>query len=201
MYFIVSSESTDQWLGTKVLDKNYIMFWKKDDLNEELTVRLEVKTRGWVGFGFSRRGIMPQSDVIIGWIRADGKTEFKDRWTDRKERPVIDMSQDWHLIDSMQNSSHTVLQFKRPYKTCDSLEDIEVLETEDQNIVWGYSHTVPIDDNNIPKHDVKGVTHIRLLDPVVNIEPTEDDVEIYDLKLENVIKMFNKLFNKYFCEY
>src|SRR5882724_10227180 len=187
MYYIVSSESTDQWLGTKVLDKNYEMFWKKDDLNEELTVRLEVKTRGWVGFGFSKHGLMTQSDVIIGWIRADGKTEFKDRWTDRKERPVIDMSQDWHLISSMQNSSHTVLQFKRPYKTCDSLEDIEVLETERQNIIWSYSHTVPIDEQNIVKHNVKGVEYIRLLNPEVFEEPEEKDLETYDLLLENVI--------------
>ena len=61
---------------------------------------------------------------------------------------------------------------------------IRPYDMEPQNIVWGYSHTVPIDEHNIPKHDVKGVEHLRLLDPEVIEEPKEDDIEIYDIKLE-----------------
>jgi len=64
---------------------------------------------------------------------------------------------------------------------------------EPQNIVWGYSHTVTIDDQNIPKHDVKGLIHIRLLDPVVNIEPTEKDIEVFDFVFKNVILIKNNL--------
>ena len=42
-------------------------------------------------------------------------------------KPLIDDKQDWKLIASRQNSTHTALKFTRKFKTCDEQDrDIEV---------------------------------------------------------------------------
>ena len=37
---------------------------------------VNVSTTGWVGFGVSPNGQMPGSDVVIGWVAANGKIYF-----------------------------------------------------------------------------------------------------------------------------
>ena len=56
------------WLGSVHFHENYLFKWKRDDTNKVLTVRVEVKTKGWVGFGFSSHGLMTKSDLVIGWV-------------------------------------------------------------------------------------------------------------------------------------
>ena len=57
-----------QWSGSRHFDQNYLFKWKTDEINKLLTIRVEVKTRGWVGFGFSAHGKMAESDLVIGWV-------------------------------------------------------------------------------------------------------------------------------------
>jgi len=187
VFLLTTTQPLDQWLGNKYFDEKYLFEWKKDDINEELTVRITVRTKGWVGFGFSSYGKFESSDMVIGWITPEGKTQFHDRWADRPEETVIDKSQDWYLINSMENSTHTMFEMKRVYKPCDTLEDIEVSEKEKQNIIWAYSETDPTDQLVIQKADVKGVKHIRLLDPIPDpVEPTESDLELYDFTFNDI---------------
>ena len=41
--------------------------------------------------------------------------------------PAMDDHQDWHLLASRRNETHTALKFKRKFKTCDKDDrDIEV---------------------------------------------------------------------------
>ena len=46
--------------------------WKK----QSIAFAVNVSTTGWVGFGLSPNGQMPQSDVVIGWVKDDGATTF-----------------------------------------------------------------------------------------------------------------------------
>ena len=57
-----------------VKDDIYHLFWNSD--NTSITFEVHAKVKGWVGFGLSPNGGMPNSDIVIGWVK-DGVSYFK----------------------------------------------------------------------------------------------------------------------------
>ena len=58
------------------LDDGYKLHWNFDLEKQTIAFAVNVSTTGWVGFGLSPNGQMPQSDVVIGWVKDDGTTTF-----------------------------------------------------------------------------------------------------------------------------
>ena len=58
------------------LDDGYKLYWNFDLEKQTIAFAVNVSTTGWVGFGLSPNGQMPQSDVVIGWVKDDGTTTF-----------------------------------------------------------------------------------------------------------------------------
>ena len=59
----------------KLKDNGFFhVFWKYD--TETITFEIHAKTLGWVGFGLSPNGGMPNSDIVIGWVK-DGQGYLK----------------------------------------------------------------------------------------------------------------------------
>ena len=54
------------------LHPDYTLYWTFDNDAGNITFAVRVRTTGWVGFGLSPNGQMPQSDVVIGWIDGAG---------------------------------------------------------------------------------------------------------------------------------
>ena len=61
------------------LSPNYTLHWNFDRANENISFAVRVKTTGWVGFGISPNGQMPQSDVVIGWVDGSGTAHLNVR--------------------------------------------------------------------------------------------------------------------------
>ena len=57
----------------------YELYWNFDNDAETISFAVRVQTTGWVGFGLSPSGQMPDSDVVIGWVTDDGETVFHVR--------------------------------------------------------------------------------------------------------------------------
>ena len=57
-------------------EAEYILYWKFDLEQENITFAVRVQTTGWIGFGLSPNGRMPQSDVVIGWVNDSGRNFF-----------------------------------------------------------------------------------------------------------------------------
>lgn len=74
--FIVSVFG-ENWDHQLVLDplRNYHLSWRINDAEQHITFQVDVKTKGWIGFGLSPNGGMAGSDIVIGWVK-DGKTFF-----------------------------------------------------------------------------------------------------------------------------
>ena len=53
----------------------YELYWTFDNAAKTISFAVRVQTTGWVGFGLSPNGQMPNSDVVIGWV-ANGETFF-----------------------------------------------------------------------------------------------------------------------------
>ena len=58
----------------------YELYWNFDNDAETISFAVRVQTTGWVGFGLSPNGQMPNSDVVIGWVTDDGETMFHVRF-------------------------------------------------------------------------------------------------------------------------
>ena len=64
--------------------------------------QVEVETTGWLGLGFSHNGRMKGSDMVMVWMKGDGRIHLDDRHSTGHRIPIIDQSQDYHLIEGQQ---------------------------------------------------------------------------------------------------
>ena len=72
------AELTEKYRFSKVLDdnNNYKLYWSFNRQEETITFAVRVGTTGWIGFGLSPNGQMPNSDVVVGWVDTTGKAHF-----------------------------------------------------------------------------------------------------------------------------
>ena len=82
----------------------------------------------------------------------------------------------------MENATHTVLEFWRPYATCDLDNDLEIYDNEWEmaNIVFAYSFLDPAEERfeDISEAAYRGATHIYFFDYAENSEHKENNIEI-----------------------
>ena len=64
----VFSNANVNWFGEEWLDQNYLLKWKNNEIEKIITFKVEVRTKGWVGFGLSRNGKTVNADMIFGWV-------------------------------------------------------------------------------------------------------------------------------------
>ena len=53
-------------------DQNYWLYWKVDHDEGVASFAVQANAVGWIGFGISPDGNVPNSDVVTGWV-ANGK--------------------------------------------------------------------------------------------------------------------------------
>jgi hypothetical protein len=68
----------DEYRFSAILDDayGYTLHWNFNLEQQTISFAVNVSTTGWVGFGLSPNGQMPQSDIVIGWVDNDGNTQF-----------------------------------------------------------------------------------------------------------------------------
>lgn len=66
---------TSDWPNRQALDDdgNYVLSWRVNVNTKQVTFKTEVRTQGWVGFGFTEQSGMTNSDVVIGYVQDSGK--------------------------------------------------------------------------------------------------------------------------------
>ena len=75
---------------------------------------------GYVAIGFSPNGGMKGADMAVGWVDDYNlRVELKDMKAFGNSKPELDDEQNLELLSGYQNGSHTVIEFKRPWQTCD----------------------------------------------------------------------------------
>lgn len=74
----LDSHSYD-WMHHIVLDPDnrYHVKWLFDKSSEIIVFNTCVKTRGWIGFGFSPNGGMIGSDLVIAWVDSLGRAHLQ----------------------------------------------------------------------------------------------------------------------------
>lgn len=70
------NDDISQWTHWEYLDaeRNVLLRWQTR--HQEILFRVEAKTLGYVGIGFSPNGGMEGADIVIGWVDDSGKAEL-----------------------------------------------------------------------------------------------------------------------------
>lgn len=74
LHVIVSAVIGIHWDHSVYLNDDYRLLWSTK--HQDITFEIQVRTLGYIGFGFSKDGNRAGSDVIIGWID-QGQTYFQ----------------------------------------------------------------------------------------------------------------------------
>lgn len=60
--------SAARWSHSAMLSPDYRLLWSLGPGPQDITFELQVRTLGYVGFGFSKDGRMAGADIVIGWV-------------------------------------------------------------------------------------------------------------------------------------
>ncbi|XP_054153127.1 DBH-like monooxygenase protein 1 [Oppia nitens] len=204
--FCKSLQSINQniWTHNIWLDpyEKYSLKWTVNADNQSIDFLCEVRTTGWIGLGLSPNGGMKSSDIIIAWIDDNtGITHFHDRFASGESVPQIDESQDWYLISSKQNSTHTVIHFQRPLITCDHNNDRDITR-DTTRLIYAYSDSDPQSDTDLKIHSShqRGSKNIMLLtnSNKPNNRPQETDLKSYIFNVNNLTVPISE--TSYWCK-
>lgn len=57
-----------RWAHSATLSPDFRLLWSLGPGPQDITFELQVRTLGYVGFGFSPDGRMAGSDIVVGWV-------------------------------------------------------------------------------------------------------------------------------------
>lgn len=193
---VVRFASSARWSHSAMLNPDYKLLWSLGPGPQDITFELQVRTLGYVGFGFSRDGRMAGSDLIIGWVD-QGQVHFQDRHVkdspgssiDRE--PEVDPSQDYQLLLGYENNTHTVLRFWRRLDTCDN-HDIPITN-DTMRVVWSYDKYEPaggsVGPKSLPQHATasRGSQSLYLVQRADQNAPSpEETARVWELRNPSV---------------
>ncbi|KAG5667527.1 hypothetical protein PVAND_015506 [Polypedilum vanderplanki] len=130
------------WDNRLQMDENYVLQWSVRE--PDIVFEMQVRAHGYIGFGLSRDGTIYGSDIFISWID-DGHMFFYDchiKTHTQTHEPVVDTSQDYELLTGSENSTHTILRFRRKLNTCDDKSDVPITN-DTMNVIYIYHDEKP----------------------------------------------------------
>ncbi|KAK9887700.1 hypothetical protein WA026_000021 [Henosepilachna vigintioctopunctata] len=185
---VFHSEPVDQWTHSEILDKDGAVVLKWQPRHQEILFRVEARTRGYVGIGFSPNGGMENADIVIGWVDDNSDKAFLyDCHGVPKEQgssPIRDEVDNYTLEKGMQNETHTVLEFRRALDTCD-IHDY-VLNGDTVRVIWATRDTDPQFDGDMVYHgESRGVQSLHLLGPPPSTKVQGEHIQSWDITLKD----------------
>ncbi len=74
----------------------------------------------WTSIGFSEDPYMPSSDIVVGYMNADGEPVVRDMWTLGYFTPAVDEVQDLEEAKFERRNGWNVLKFKKRVRSGDA---------------------------------------------------------------------------------
>ncbi|UJR17775.1 hypothetical protein I4U23_004673 [Adineta vaga] len=188
---------------TVELHKNIAqLWWTVNDVEQDITFELHVKTTGWIALGISPAGGMKGADIAIGWVDFSGKSFIQDRFAFDKTKPVIDnTTQDWFILRGQEQNGWTAVQFKRAFDSCDPM-DVPI-RSGTNILIYAYGLVDPDtihSEIDIMYHGEQRGTRILPLRSYSN-QATDDiltGLDFFDFRFENL--MVPSTDTTYYCK-
>eukprot|EP00727_Mastigamoeba_balamuthi_P011174 m51a1_g668 hypothetical protein (1481) ;mRNA; r:246843-252444 len=144
-------------------------WWGVED-NTKIEFTMTGRTRGWISFGLNSNGLMKNSDKYVGWVDDNtGKVYAIDSFCTGRVIPRQDIEfggvDNLENVSGSQNSTHTVITFRRLLDTGDKYD--KPIVDSDTHILWAFFKS---DGTDITYYDVHGpFAGIDFGDQVVNL--------------------------------
>ncbi|XP_060522348.1 MOXD1 homolog 1 [Cylas formicarius] len=190
------------WTHSASLDREGLVVLRWQPRHQEILFRVEAKTLGYIGIGFSPNGGMEGADIVMGWV--DDRL-LKPMLVDchgvpksQGSAPVKDVIDNYTLMRGVQNNTHTVLEFRRALDTCDPNDYI--LSSDTVRVIWALHDRDPQYDTTMIYHEEKrGVQSLHLLGPPPVPKPTNLHLRNWDVELKN-FKIPSNMDTVYWCK-
>lgn len=144
------SQGEVKWTNEVTLSKDddFQLKWAADDSNW-LTVEMSAVAPGYVSIGFSPDGGMNNSDIVMGWVDAEGKAQLKDLHGIGNTKPKEDPIQNYELLNGDEKEGRTRIQFRRRWNTCDDAKDWRL--DGSYKLIWAHNKEDPklADDDGV----------------------------------------------------
>ncbi|KAK3090959.1 hypothetical protein FSP39_016057 [Pinctada imbricata] len=143
------------WGNCNTEDSNcYLVRWSYNDSTGLITftVRVYLENNQWAALGFSRNTQMAATDVVVGYVRPDGKGVLQDRYAEGKFMPSLDSSSDVNLVSSSRQNKITTFEFTRPPRTADTSHDFQFSSTNCAYFFYAKGGTFT-NNGDITRHD------------------------------------------------
>ncbi|KAL1497332.1 hypothetical protein ABEB36_008314 [Hypothenemus hampei] len=198
----ISSDDDILWTHSITLDKDSLVILKWQPRHQEILFRVEARTLGYVGIGFSDHGRMEGADIVIGWVDDKSlKPVLLDSHGVSKSQgsaPVRDLIDNYTLMRGAQNETHTIIEFRRVLDTCDPNDYI--LTSDTIRVLWAIHHKDPRYEGEMIYHDDKrGVQSVHLLGPPPVVKPQNEFTRSWDVLLNN-FQLQNNMDTLYWCK-
>ncbi|CAH0564397.1 unnamed protein product [Brassicogethes aeneus] len=191
-----------QWTHSAALDENNHVILRWQPRHQEILFRVEARTRGYVGIGFSPDGGMENADMVIGWVDdRNSRPYILDCHGVPKSQgsaPVRDEVDNYTLMRGIQNDTHTVIEFRRVLDTCDPND--YVLNSDTVRIIWALHDVDPPERDGFIYHgENRGVQSLHLLAPSPLQTMPTGNTRHWDVTLKN-FKVNDNMNTIYWCK-
>ncbi|XP_074030668.1 MOXD1 homolog 1 isoform X1 [Leptinotarsa decemlineata] len=190
------------WTHSEVLDDEGRVVLRWQPRHQEILFRVEARTRGYVGLGFSPDGKMEKSDIILTWVDDRLNQPFlMDCHGVPKSQgsaPVKDEMDNYTLMRGIQNDTHTIIEFRRAYDTCDP--DDYVLSSDTVHMIWALHDNDPPHGAEMVYHEEsRGSQSIHLLGPPPVMRMPVGHSSQWNVLFEN-LNVPNEMTTMYWCK-
>ncbi|XP_078511754.1 putative DBH-like monooxygenase protein 2 [Lissotriton helveticus] len=157
-----------------------VVRWDINKATEEITIEMEARTLGWIGFGLSPSGGMIGADIAIGGVMPNQTTYFGDYHAIGHFKPILDPMQNFRLLSVTENETSTIMRYIRKFRTCDP-DDVDVTANT-QRIIAAFGETDTLEYHGPNQHFQASV---QLLSETPVSQPDPVPSFSYDLKMTN----------------
>ncbi|KAM7427759.1 DBH-like monooxygenase protein 1 [Porites harrisoni] len=176
LFFVVPSMGQNSFSNKTVLNNGiFNVSWNFNASLDTFEFLLEVRTTGWIGFGFALNAPtnMMDYDVAVGGVLSNGTTYLQDYYTTGQIRPDPDPQQDFIIINGSEQNGVTSLTFSRRRNTTDAL-DVAIQPGMSIFLVWAYHPSVDAQPSSFSQHpnDARGVMQQTLIPAAITPTPT-----------------------------
>lgn len=134
--------TTDEYGNVTMFDSNrFELYWKVEDT--DIFIGMKAEATGWISLGIDPTSRMDESDMLLGWVDADGRPHLLDMFSTGPTGPhPVDTDQggtdDILDYNGTQENGWTTIELKRELSTGDTM-DKDISTTELMTVIWGVS--------------------------------------------------------------
>jgi hypothetical protein len=180
-------------------DNSYVFSWNIDEMEGLINITINCATTGWVGFGLSDTGLMPNSDLVICYVYNlkdnllptcyDG---YAKGYTFSKDESLGGTNDLVNIIGSTHNG-RTVIKFSKKLNSQDEFDKV-IAKGIEMKVLFSYRENgnPSIEHSEFREHSIKTMKPVVLwpadgvTTEIIPAYKTDSDVKVMKINVNNI---------------